>query len=64
MFIRDSQVFDVFPLTLIMQNCTNISCLRIMCVVARLDRGQSAVVKIRSRLWAHTFLQVSVFADS
>ncbi|XP_028281620.1 integrin alpha-8 [Parambassis ranga] len=38
-------------------NCTNISCLNIMCVVGRLDRGQSAVVKIRSRLWAHTFLQ-------
>ncbi|XP_071326149.1 integrin alpha-8 [Trachinotus anak] len=38
-------------------NCTNISCLRIVCVVGRLDRGQSAVVKIRSRLWAHTFLQ-------
>ncbi|KAG7242073.1 hypothetical protein INR49_024119, partial [Caranx melampygus] len=38
-------------------NCTNISCLRIMCVVGQLDRGQSAVVKIRSRLWAHTFLQ-------
>ncbi|XP_071771996.1 integrin alpha-8 [Centroberyx gerrardi] len=38
-------------------NCSNISCLRIMCVVGRLDRGQSAVVKIRSRLWAHTFLQ-------
>lgn len=38
-------------------NCTNISCLRIMCVVGRLDRGQSAVVKIRSRLWAQTFLQ-------
>ncbi|XP_029958367.1 integrin alpha-8 [Salarias fasciatus] len=38
-------------------NCTNISCLRILCVVGRLDRGQSAVVKVRSRLWAHTFLQ-------
>uniref|UniRef100_A0A3Q0S6V7 Integrin subunit alpha 8 n=1 Tax=Amphilophus citrinellus TaxID=61819 RepID=A0A3Q0S6V7_AMPCI len=38
-------------------NCTNVSCLKIMCVVGRLDRGQSAVVKIRSRLWAHTFLQ-------
>ncbi|KAF7669449.1 hypothetical protein LDENG_00186080 [Lucifuga dentata] len=38
-------------------NCTNIICLRILCVVGRLDRGQSAVVKIRSRLWAHTFLQ-------
>ncbi|XP_013888821.1 integrin alpha-8, partial [Austrofundulus limnaeus] len=38
-------------------NCTNISCLKITCVVGRLDRGQSAVVRIRSRLWAHTFLQ-------
>nr|XP_040020836.1 integrin alpha-8 [Gasterosteus aculeatus aculeatus] len=38
-------------------NCTNISCLYIVCNVGRLDRGQSAVVKIRSRLWAHTFLQ-------
>ncbi|CAL8247150.1 unnamed protein product [Lota lota] len=38
-------------------NCSNIICLKIMCVVGRLDRGQSAVVKIRSRLWAHTFLQ-------
>lgn len=38
-------------------NCTNISCLRILCVVGRLDRGQSAVVKVRSRMWADTFLQ-------
>ncbi|KAM9405591.1 integrin alpha-8-like isoform 2-T2 [Salvelinus alpinus] len=38
-------------------NCSNILCLRVLCVVGRLDRGQSAVVKIRSRLWAHTFLQ-------
>ncbi|KAM4601404.1 integrin alpha-8 [Polymixia lowei] len=38
-------------------NCSNIICLRITCAVGRLDRGQSAVVKIRSRLWAHTFLQ-------
>ncbi|XP_075869792.1 integrin alpha-8-like, partial [Nelusetta ayraudi] len=38
-------------------NCTNISCLRITCLVGRLDRGESAVVKIRSRLWAQTFLR-------
>ncbi|XP_070299911.1 integrin alpha-8-like [Salvelinus sp. IW2-2015] len=38
-------------------NCSNIICVRVLCVVGRLDRGQSAVVKIRSRLWAHTFLQ-------
>ncbi|KAG7469998.1 hypothetical protein MATL_G00134920 [Megalops atlanticus] len=38
-------------------NCTNIHCLMMSCHVGRLDRGQSAVVKIRSRLWAQTFLQ-------
>ncbi|KAI1885477.1 hypothetical protein AGOR_G00204100 [Albula goreensis] len=38
-------------------NCSNIHCLILECQVGRLDGGQSAVVKIRSRLWAHTFLQ-------
>uniref|UniRef100_A0AAY5EDH6 Integrin alpha-2 domain-containing protein n=1 Tax=Electrophorus electricus TaxID=8005 RepID=A0AAY5EDH6_ELEEL len=38
-------------------NCSNIHCLMLACIVGRLDRGQSAVVKVRSRLWAHTFLQ-------
>ncbi|KAM9436303.1 integrin alpha-8 [Clarias gariepinus] len=38
-------------------NCSNIHCLMLNCVVGRLDQGQSAVVKVRSRLWAHTFLQ-------
>ncbi|XP_010615564.1 integrin alpha-8 [Fukomys damarensis] len=38
-------------------NCTNIECLQISCAVGRLDRGESAVLKVRSRLWAHTFLQ-------
>ncbi|CAG11957.1 unnamed protein product, partial [Tetraodon nigroviridis] len=38
-------------------NCTNVSCLRIACLIGRLDRRQSAVVKIRSRLWVQTFLQ-------
>uniref|UniRef100_A0A8C1XVA2 Integrin, alpha 8 n=1 Tax=Cyprinus carpio TaxID=7962 RepID=A0A8C1XVA2_CYPCA len=38
-------------------NCSNINCLMVECVVDRLDRGQSAVIKFRSRLWAHTVLQ-------
>ncbi|XP_058153905.1 integrin alpha-8 isoform X1 [Dasypus novemcinctus] len=38
-------------------NCTNTECLRISCTVGRLDSGQSAVLKVRSRLWARTFLQ-------
>ncbi|XP_051856092.1 integrin alpha-8 [Antechinus flavipes] len=38
-------------------NCTNIECLRISCVVGRLEGGESAVLKVRARLWAQTFLQ-------
>ncbi|XP_024433777.1 integrin alpha-8 [Desmodus rotundus] len=38
-------------------NCTNIECLQISCAVGRLDGGESAVLKVRSRLWAQTFLQ-------
>lgn len=41
----------------ILQNCTNIDCLQISCAVGRLGGGESAVLKVRSRLWAHTFLQ-------
>lgn len=41
-----------------LQNCTNIDCLQISCAVGRLGGGESAVLKVRSRLWAHTFLQV------
>ncbi|XP_078519732.1 integrin alpha-8 [Lissotriton helveticus] len=38
-------------------NCSNIKCLKISCRVGRLEGGQSAVLKVRSRLWAQTFLQ-------
>ncbi|KAG8443177.1 hypothetical protein GDO86_011835, partial [Hymenochirus boettgeri] len=38
-------------------NCTNVKCLTISCKVGHLDGGQRAVLKIRSRLWAQTFLQ-------
>ncbi|KAB0383886.1 hypothetical protein FD755_005803 [Muntiacus reevesi] len=39
------------------KNCTNIECLQISCAVGRLGGGESAVLKVRSRLWAKTFLQ-------
>ncbi|XP_041961815.1 LOW QUALITY PROTEIN: integrin alpha-8 [Alosa sapidissima] len=38
-------------------NCSTVTCQSVECVVGRLDRGQSAVVKIRSRLWASTFIE-------
>ncbi|XP_068013072.1 integrin alpha-8 [Melanerpes formicivorus] len=38
-------------------NCTNVKCLQISCTVGQLERGKSAALKIRSRLWAQTFLE-------
>ncbi|XP_029444681.1 integrin alpha-8 [Rhinatrema bivittatum] len=38
-------------------NCTNIKCLNISCSVGHLEGGHRAVLKVRSRLWAQTFLQ-------
>ncbi|KAM4687696.1 integrin alpha-8 [Discoglossus pictus] len=38
-------------------NCSNVKCLRISCTVGHLDGGDRAVIKVRSRLWAQTFLQ-------
>uniref|UniRef100_A0A8C4P374 Integrin alpha-8 n=1 Tax=Dromaius novaehollandiae TaxID=8790 RepID=A0A8C4P374_DRONO len=38
-------------------NCTNVKCILISCTVGQLERGKSAALKIRSRLWAETFLQ-------
>ncbi|XP_015279239.1 PREDICTED: integrin alpha-8 [Gekko japonicus] len=38
-------------------NCTNVECLIITCSVGLLERGKSAALKIRSRLWASTFLK-------
>ncbi|KAJ7322280.1 hypothetical protein JRQ81_018567 [Phrynocephalus forsythii] len=38
-------------------NCTNVECLMITCSVGLLERGKSAALKIRSRLWASTFLK-------
>uniref|UniRef100_A0A8C6YJP3 Integrin subunit alpha 8 n=1 Tax=Nothoprocta perdicaria TaxID=30464 RepID=A0A8C6YJP3_NOTPE len=40
-----------------MLNCTNVRCILISCTVGQLERGKSAALKIRSRLWAETFLQ-------
>uniref|UniRef100_A0A8C9NBC4 Integrin subunit alpha 8 n=1 Tax=Serinus canaria TaxID=9135 RepID=A0A8C9NBC4_SERCA len=38
-------------------NCTNVKCVLISCTVGQLERGKSAALKIRSRLWAQTFLE-------
>ncbi|NWS42192.1 ITA8 protein, partial [Probosciger aterrimus] len=38
-------------------NCTNVKCILISCTVGQLEKGKSAALKIRSRLWAQTFLE-------
>ncbi|XP_066441433.1 integrin alpha-8 [Eleutherodactylus coqui] len=38
-------------------NCSNVECLKIFCTVKQLRGAERAVIKIRARLWAETFLQ-------
>ncbi|XP_007904592.1 integrin alpha-8 [Callorhinchus milii] len=38
-------------------NCSNIECTKIYCRVGQLEKRQSAVLKVRSRLWIQTFLK-------
>ncbi|KAM9307772.1 LOW QUALITY PROTEIN: integrin alpha-8 [Gastrophryne carolinensis] len=45
------------PIPTKLLNCSNVKCLTISCNVWRLGGGERAVIKIRSRLWAETFLQ-------
>uniref|UniRef100_A0A4W3HP43 Integrin subunit alpha 8 n=1 Tax=Callorhinchus milii TaxID=7868 RepID=A0A4W3HP43_CALMI len=40
-------------------NCSNIECTKIYCRVGQLEKRQSAVLKVRSRLWIQTFLKVT-----
>ncbi|XP_072010372.1 integrin alpha-8 isoform X1 [Engystomops pustulosus] len=45
------------PIQTKLLNCTNVQCLTISCTVKQLRGAERAVIKIRSRLWAETFLQ-------
>ncbi|XP_044148854.1 integrin alpha-8 [Bufo gargarizans] len=45
------------PIPTKLLNCTNVKCLTISCKVKQLKGAERAVIKIRSRLWAETFLQ-------
>ena len=47
------------PLSISPQNCTSgDTCLRFVCEAKGLERDWSAVVKVMSRLWVQTFLEV------
>ncbi|XP_018421764.1 PREDICTED: integrin alpha-8 [Nanorana parkeri] len=45
------------PIPTKLLTCSNVKCLTISCNVWRLNSSESAVIKIKSRLWAETFLQ-------
>ncbi|KAJ8258192.1 hypothetical protein GJAV_G00194210 [Gymnothorax javanicus] len=38
-------------------SCQNVECWELQCSVGLLDRGTSAILKVRSRLWAETFTE-------
>ncbi|MGH0187278.1 UNVERIFIED_CONTAM: hypothetical protein FKN15_024470 [Acipenser sinensis] len=40
-------------------SCSQVDCLKLRCEVGLLERGTSAVLEVRSRIWAETFTQVS-----
>lgn len=42
-----------------MQGCGNADCLKIVCQVGHLERGKSAILYLKSRLWTQTFMNVS-----
>ncbi|XP_069585550.1 integrin alpha-8 [Ranitomeya imitator] len=45
------------PILTKLLNCTNVKCLTISCKAKGLRGAERAVIKIRSRIWAETFLQ-------
>ncbi|XP_069037089.1 integrin alpha-5 [Lepisosteus oculatus] len=38
-------------------SCSQVECWRLRCEVGQLERGTSAILKVRSRVWAETFTQ-------
>ncbi|XP_018619819.2 integrin alpha-IIb [Scleropages formosus] len=55
---REAEQHDAQPKETIHVNCTGgDTCVRFVCEARDLDRGESAVVKVMSRLWVQTFLK-------
>lgn len=42
-----------------LQTCSSVECWRLRCTVGLLQRGASALLTLRSRVWAETFIEVS-----
>lgn len=52
---RLSHIISIFHA----QGCGNADCLKIVCQVGHLERGKSAILYLKSRLWTQTFMNVS-----
>lgn len=48
-----------YPSYFYTQGCGNADCLKIVCQVGHLERGKSAILYLKSRLWTQTFMNVS-----
>ncbi|KAL4657818.1 integrin alpha-IIb-like [Arapaima gigas] len=61
---RAAEQHDAHQKETIHVNCTGgHTCVRFVCQAQRLERGDSAVVKVMSRLWVETFLKASANKD-
>uniref|UniRef100_A0A673CM02 Integrin, alpha 5 (fibronectin receptor, alpha polypeptide) n=1 Tax=Sphaeramia orbicularis TaxID=375764 RepID=A0A673CM02_9TELE len=38
-------------------SCSNVECWKLQCTVGLLERGTTAILKVRSRVWAETFIE-------
>uniref|UniRef100_A0A8D3BGT6 Integrin, alpha 5 (fibronectin receptor, alpha polypeptide) n=1 Tax=Scophthalmus maximus TaxID=52904 RepID=A0A8D3BGT6_SCOMX len=45
-------------------SCSNVECWSLRCKVGLLEKGTTAILKVRSRVWAETFTEVGGIADS
>uniref|UniRef100_A0AAQ4R2H9 Integrin, alpha 5 (fibronectin receptor, alpha polypeptide) n=1 Tax=Gasterosteus aculeatus aculeatus TaxID=481459 RepID=A0AAQ4R2H9_GASAC len=41
-------------------SCSNTECWKLQCTVGLLEKGNTAILKVRSRIWAETFTEVSL----
>uniref|UniRef100_A0A673CRQ0 Integrin, alpha 5 (fibronectin receptor, alpha polypeptide) n=1 Tax=Sphaeramia orbicularis TaxID=375764 RepID=A0A673CRQ0_9TELE len=39
------------------KSCSNVECWKLQCTVGLLERGTTAILKVRSRVWAETFIE-------
>lgn len=44
--------------SLFAQNCSTVDCWKVECNVGLLQKGTTAILKMRSRVWAETFTEV------